>query len=158
MSADKCRSQLPVFEGHTLYSQSVMLIFLHYHTCDIRRWKRILSDYNASNRLNMQMCRDRNLCENLHTLSVWSTQKSPDKHHYNELCHVLAGLEEYCTSIHMFSVCFCHCPGTGFSREDSIIAVSLEFGEEEVMELIRLYFLKWHHLINSKKHFMFWSY
>lgn len=85
---------------------------------------------------------------------VWITQTSSDKHHYNGLCHILAGLVEYCTSIHMFSVCFCHCPGSGFSREDSIIAVSLEFGEEEVMELICLYFLKWHHLINSKKHIL----
>lgn len=31
--------------------------------------KKVLSDYNTSNRLNMQMCQDRNLCENLHTLS-----------------------------------------------------------------------------------------
>ena len=49
---------------------------------------------------------------------------------------------EYCTAINMFALGFRHSPGAWLRGEDSIITIPLQLGQEKVVELVRLHFLK----------------
>ena len=56
--------------------------------------------------------------------------------------HLLGSSIEYCTAINVFALGFRHSPGARLGGEDSIITIPLQLGQEKVVELVRLHFLK----------------
>ena len=56
--------------------------------------------------------------------------------------HLLGSSIEYCTAINMFALGFRHSSGARLRGEDSIITIPLQLGQEKVVELVRLDFLK----------------
>lgn len=56
--------------------------------------------------------------------------------------YLLCGPVKNGATINEFPVIFRHCFGSGLRGEDSVVAVSFQFGQKEIVKLICFYFLK----------------